>query len=48
VDPVQTPVADLPPGAAAGDELVICPHFRVGDRVIRAITVAARLEDPST
>jgi hypothetical protein len=24
----------------------VCPHFRVGDRVIRTITVAARFEYP--
>jgi transcriptional regulator with XRE-family HTH domain len=46
VDLVQTAVADLPPGPAAGDELVICPHFRFGDRVIRTITVAARFQHP--
>ena len=43
---VEAAVGDLPPAPPAGDELVVCPHFRIGDRVIRTLTVAARFEHP--
>jgi transcriptional regulator with XRE-family HTH domain len=48
VDVVRTAVADLPPGPAAGDELVICPQFRVGDRVIRRSPSRPASNTPST
>ena len=34
---------DVPVGVdAAGDDLVTCPHFRIGDQVIRTVSMVAR------
>jgi transcriptional regulator with XRE-family HTH domain len=40
----EAAVANLPRPAAPGDEFVVCPWFRVGDRVVRTIGMAARFD----
>ena len=40
----EAAVADLPPGEAPKDELIVCPEFIGGDRVIRTIGMAARFD----
>lgn len=41
----EAAVRDLPPSTGAGDgELIVCPEFVAGDRVIRTIGMAARFD----
>ena len=40
----EAAVAELPPGEAPKDELIVCPEFIAGDRVIRTIGMAARFD----
>ena len=40
----QAAVAELPPGEAPKDELIVCPEFIAGDRVIHTIGMAARFD----
>ncbi len=40
----EAAVAHLPPPTPPGEEFVVCPWFRIGDRVVRTIGMAARFD----
>jgi hypothetical protein len=40
----EAAVVDLPRRGTPLDDLVMCPHFRFGDRVIRTIAMVARFD----
>lgn len=45
VEVAEAAVADLPAGTPASQELIVCPHFRIGDDLVRTIVMTARFDD---
>jgi hypothetical protein len=43
----EAALADVPRPALATSTLLVCPWFRVGDRVIRTIAMVARFDHPA-
>lgn len=46
VEVARGAVAGFRPDHPGGDDLVVCPHFRIGDQVIRTIAITARFDNP--
>lgn len=44
VELVETAIADIPRPPEAPAELVICPDFRVGEEIVRTVSMAARFD----
>jgi transcriptional regulator with XRE-family HTH domain len=44
VDLAEAACSELPPPSVPADDLVVCPHFRAGDRIIRTISLVARFD----
>jgi hypothetical protein len=44
VELAEAACSELPRPSVPADDLVVCPHFRAGDRIIRTISLVARFD----
>jgi hypothetical protein len=44
VELAEAALADIPRPAEPPDELVICPDFRIGDEIVRTVSMVARFD----